>query len=253
MLEVARVAVEEALALEEVDEHEAVEERRGVPFPLRLIRDAADLAEERLTVVVELTVELLGNLLLVEGPLHLRRNVHDGKRVFLLDGKRELAELLKEALGILTPVPLVLPVSRGLAPRSVHPQPELLRRRPVDEDEEALRGIPRGLPVDLPAHLPRRDETVGVRRDNEHLCPLLLCDGLQRVEVAVHLDPWGALIEMVPADLDKGFGELEFPECAVQAAVGHRGQQSGGGVGRESRITGAGQGGAHGPGGQPPS
>src|SRR5690606_414965 len=123
---------------------------------------------------------------------------------------------------VLAAVPLVLSVRRGLARRPVHPHPDLLRLRPIHEDEEALFGVSRHLPIDLAADVARRDEPVRARRDSEHLRALLLRNWLQRVEVAVHLDAGHALAEVVPANLDEGVREVEVLESDAEVAVGHR-------------------------------
>ena len=64
--QVVGVAVQEALLLDEVDEHQAVEHQRRVPLQVGVSFDALDELEERRVFVFEPLVELLGDLVDVE-------------------------------------------------------------------------------------------------------------------------------------------------------------------------------------------
>ena len=61
------VAVEEALALDEVDEHQPVQHHRRVPLLVLLDGNARDELEERGVLLAELVVESLRDPLDVEG------------------------------------------------------------------------------------------------------------------------------------------------------------------------------------------
>ena len=76
------VAVEEALALDEVDEHEPVQHHRGVPLLVLLDGNARDELEESGVLLAELVVEAFGNPLDVEGLTGATGNV-DERRGFL--------------------------------------------------------------------------------------------------------------------------------------------------------------------------
>ena len=65
--EVVGVAVQEALLLNEVDEHHAVEHEGGVPVPVTLGGDALDEVSEGGQLSPEAFVEALGYLLDIEG------------------------------------------------------------------------------------------------------------------------------------------------------------------------------------------
>jgi len=60
------VAVEKALALDEIDEHQAVEHDGRIPFAVGHVGDAINELEEGLAVRVEVAVERLGDALNVE-------------------------------------------------------------------------------------------------------------------------------------------------------------------------------------------
>src|SRR3954454_11259031 len=55
--------IDEALALQEPDKHEPVQEYRGVPTALAVIGDPGDQLDELKVLLLELLVELLCNLL----------------------------------------------------------------------------------------------------------------------------------------------------------------------------------------------
>lgn len=65
--EIVAVTGEEAFSLDKIDEHQAIEHDGGIPIAVGPIGDALDEAEEVLPVGIEVLVELLGDLLDVEG------------------------------------------------------------------------------------------------------------------------------------------------------------------------------------------
>ena len=65
--QVVAVAVEKALALDEIDEHQAVEHDRGIPLAVGALGDAVDELEKRRMLLLELVVEALGHALHVKG------------------------------------------------------------------------------------------------------------------------------------------------------------------------------------------
>ena len=71
VLQVDLVAAVEkpALLLQEVDEHQPVQQDRGVPAPLPFVADAPDQLQERDVLLLKLAEELLGDTLDVEGRL----------------------------------------------------------------------------------------------------------------------------------------------------------------------------------------
>ena len=66
--EVVGVPIQEALLLDEVDEHHAVEHKGGVPVPVTLSGDAVDEAPKGGKLCPEALVESLGDLFHVQRP-----------------------------------------------------------------------------------------------------------------------------------------------------------------------------------------
>ena len=137
VLQVIRVAVEEALLLDEVDEHQAVQHHRGVPGPVVVNGDAADELQEVGVLALEIFVELLGDLLQVEGLGHLARHRADGNpavgvELFQLEG--DAGEFLQQRVAGLSAGVGVLARSAGSRP-ALHPVPGGLGVRPIGEDQ----------------------------------------------------------------------------------------------------------------------
>ena len=81
---IVAVAVEKALLLDEVDEHQPVEHQRGVPLPVGHGLDALDELQEGIVLRLEAVVEPLGDPVHVEGGAQPGRHVDDGEVVFLI-------------------------------------------------------------------------------------------------------------------------------------------------------------------------
>ena len=96
--EVIRIGVKEALALNEIDEHQAVEHDGGIPFAVGHLADAVNELEERFAMRVEVAIERLGDALDVE-----RGAGASGKRegmnfapFFFFERNIEVLELLEQ-------------------------------------------------------------------------------------------------------------------------------------------------------------
>ena len=97
MAEVVVVAVEEAFALDEIDEHQAVEYDGRIPFAVGHLADAINELEEGFPVGVEVSVERLGDALDVERGAGAAGDDHGGETGFLFfEGDVEDLELLEQ-------------------------------------------------------------------------------------------------------------------------------------------------------------
>src|SRR5262245_51595739 len=65
--QVIQVAVQKALLLDEVHEHQPVEHERGVPFTVSHVRDAFDKCQECAMLGLEAVVELLRHTVHIKG------------------------------------------------------------------------------------------------------------------------------------------------------------------------------------------
>src|SRR6266849_3621487 len=68
------LCIEEALSLDEVDKHQAVEHQRRVPLAVRLGGDALDEFQEGGMLDLETIIEFLGDALHIEGFTHPSRD-----------------------------------------------------------------------------------------------------------------------------------------------------------------------------------
>ena len=124
--EVVGVAVEEALLLDEVDEHHAVEHEGGVPVPVALGGDAVDEVSEGGQLGPEAFVEAPGDLLDVEGFVNTRRYVGDAdpsSLIFKIEG--DVAETLEYRLPRLACVEILLVTGKRPAALPLDPLPFL--------------------------------------------------------------------------------------------------------------------------------
>ena len=83
--QVVAVVVHEALALHEVDEHQAIHQERGVPLAVALDVEATDGFHERVVLLEELLVELVGDLVGVEGRPHPAQQLGHGRGLVKAD------------------------------------------------------------------------------------------------------------------------------------------------------------------------
>ena len=107
--QVVVVVVEEALLLDEVDEHHAVEHEGGVPVAVALCGDAVDEVAEGGKFRPEAVVEAPGDLLDVEGLADAGRDVRDADTLGLIfEAVGDVAEALEDGLASLSRVELLL-------------------------------------------------------------------------------------------------------------------------------------------------
>ena len=130
--QVVAVAVEEALLLDEVDEHQAVEHHRGVPLESRPSCEPCDEAEERRRARFEAVVECVTRS--TSKAARTRRHVDDGE-VRLLVGGSEGVELLDQRLAGLAAAEEDAHARGWPSGSSPDPLPDLLGRRRSGDDQ----------------------------------------------------------------------------------------------------------------------
>ena len=157
-------AVEEPgrLLLQEVDEHQPVQQDRGVPAPLPFVGDAADQLQERDVLVLELAEELLGDPFDIEGGLQPPCDLDDADvalGVELAEVEDHLAELAEEQVaGLALEIEVIARELLTVLP--LDPVPEALGSLAVDEDQQVLVVMLGDFLVDGGARLGIRDRAV---------------------------------------------------------------------------------------------
>ena len=150
--QVVDVAVEEALFLNEVHEHQAVEHEGRVPFEIGGRLDALDELEEGSVLGLEAVVELLRDLIYVECRLGLAGHLRQGDSFFLRHAHGDLIEPLDQRVARLRGVVAVIAAGQRLAGLAAHPLPNLLAGGLIGVDNKMLAGGLGDLVVDLEAH-----------------------------------------------------------------------------------------------------
>src|SRR5262249_10946761 len=112
---VAAVAVQEALALDEIDEHQPVQHHRGIPLAVGGLRNAGDELEKHCVLFLKTIVEALGDSLDVEPHTSTPSNFREGDPVLFLQAKRDACELLKQGIARLGPMEGVFPACGRLS------------------------------------------------------------------------------------------------------------------------------------------
>src|SRR5437762_3331424 len=102
VLEVIELGVvDKALALQEIHEHQAIEQDRRVPAALAIVADTLDELDEFQVQAGEVAVELLGHTFHVEGVSEPLGHLHDGDIaavVQVTEVEYDLAELAQKKI-----------------------------------------------------------------------------------------------------------------------------------------------------------
>ncbi len=93
-----RFCIEEALALDEIDEHQAVQHQRGIPFAVALRGDAGDELQESRVFKFEPIIEFLCDALNIESLCDAPHHFQRAQLIFFIDGNDQRFELLAPAL-----------------------------------------------------------------------------------------------------------------------------------------------------------
>ena len=136
--QIVEVSVEEALLLDEVDEHHAVEHQGGVPVAVALGGDAVDELPEGGQLRPKPFVESLGDLLDVQRRADAGSDQCNVQRRFFIQRNEQGLEALKQVVPILARDEGDLPASGGLAALPPNPLPHLCLAVRVDEDDQVL-------------------------------------------------------------------------------------------------------------------
>jgi hypothetical protein len=130
-------AVEESFLLQEIDEHEAVQQYRGIPTPLTLVRHALNQFEEGDVQFLEFAEEPFGYPLDVQGLFQPVGDLDDtdvALVVKLAQVKHDLAKLAqKEIAGLALAINVIARI--GLAFLPFDPVPEALGAVLVDKNQ----------------------------------------------------------------------------------------------------------------------
>lgn len=136
------LCIEEALSLDEVDKHQAVEHQRGVPLAVRLGGDALDEFQEGSMLDLETIIEFLGDAFDIKGFTHPSRDDQCVQSLFLADREGERQELLCQEFTRLIFMQSIIMWSKWLAGFALHPLPGLVLFGSIDVDEDVLIGMP---------------------------------------------------------------------------------------------------------------
>src|SRR6266699_3446630 len=143
------LCIDEALPLDEVDKHQAVEHQRRVPLAVRLGGDTLDEFQEGGVFDLETIIEFPGDALHIEGFTHPSRDSQGVKPLFLADREGECLELLCQEFTRLIFMQSIITWSKWLARFALHPLPDLVLFGSIDVDEDVLIGMPGHFAFDL--------------------------------------------------------------------------------------------------------
>ena len=182
---VAAVEKPGRLLLQEINEHQTVEQHRGIPAPLPFVGDAADQLQKRDVLVLKIAEELLGDALDIEGRLKPPCHIDDADVSLGVEiGKVEhhLVELAEEEVaGLALEVKVIARDLLTVLP--LDPVPEALRPLSVHEDQEVLVVELGDLFVDAGAGLGVRDRRRRVLRPPERRPRLTRRCGGRRIAI----------------------------------------------------------------------
>ena len=97
-MKVPGIAIKESFLLNEIDEHQPVEHERGIPLPVGINRNALDELQEVRVFLLELVVELLGDLVAVECVAQGEDDPGEGQPFLRTQGKRDQLEFLDQGV-----------------------------------------------------------------------------------------------------------------------------------------------------------
>ena len=125
--QVVVVAVEEAFALDEIDEHQAVEHDGGIPFAVCSLADAVNELEESFAMRVEVAVERLCDTFDIEGGAGATSHGYGGEFPGFLFFERDVKNLkfLEQGIAWLLTIKLVRACGERFAGFAPDPHPRL--------------------------------------------------------------------------------------------------------------------------------
>ena len=211
--EVVEVAVKEALLLDEVDEHHAVEHEGGVPVAVALGGYAVDEVAEGGQLRPEAVVEAPGDLLHVQRGADAGCDIRNANAAGLfLQGEDDRLEALEEGFAALSRVELLLPAGGGLAGLPAWPTAiPCVVCGVVNEDDQVLEGTLGHLALYPAPNRIVRNVSISVGAAPVDDETGLLRDGLEGVFAVVHPNCYRLGLVVVPAQA------LHEEACEVEA------------------------------------
>jgi hypothetical protein len=124
--QIMNIAVEEALLLDEVDEHHPIEHEGRVPLKVCYIPDSGNEALKDRVIALEPLVELLCDPLDIERNASATRNVNDSDPILFIKRNGNLFKALDQGIAGLGNMESMIPAGRWLARFAPDPLPNLL-------------------------------------------------------------------------------------------------------------------------------
>ena len=143
------IAVQELLLLDEIDEHEAVQHKRGVPLAVGHGGNALNESQKTLVLFLEAFVETLGDALHVKSLLHLAGDINNGQLLFFFEADSQILDLLDQRVSRLGTDIGVLTAGSGAVFLAPDPLPFLHCLVRVNEYDNVLVGAFGRLPFYL--------------------------------------------------------------------------------------------------------
>ena len=206
--QIALVAIQKKLFLQEPQEHQSVDDDRCVPALVVVRRDAVDEFLERIALRLKNLVKLLGDVVAVEAAAQAFRYTEYGEAFFFIQIEADGLELLLQQLGGLPGLPFDFTVLGRAACGAGNPLPYLPGLRGIGKDDEMLARIRRDLALDFLADGVRWNCTLAVRQTVQYLDTAFLCNRLQLKDLPAHLF-FDAHRKAIPAELVEKIDELE--------------------------------------------
>ena len=214
----APAARQQAFFLDEIDEHEAVEHERGVPFAVGLGGDALDEGEEFVVFFLEAVIEAFGDALGVERGAHAGGDDGGTKLVFFRDAEGQRLQFLREQFAGLVAVQAIEARGRRFARLAPHPLPRLLRASGVGIDDEVFVGVARQFALDSTHGGAARQVAARVRAAEVDLEVALLHERLQEIRIAIDGYRKRRAAQVIPAQFfNKELSEIESAEVLLDA------------------------------------
>src|SRR5579859_131216 len=122
-----RFCIEEALALDEIDEHQAVQHQRSVPFAVALRRNVCDKLQESRVFKFETVIEFLCDALYIESLCDTPHHFQGAQLIFFIDSNDQRFKFLRQSFAGLPFIVAMQARGRWFALLALNPLPDLGR------------------------------------------------------------------------------------------------------------------------------
>src|SRR6266700_1794506 len=176
-----RLCVQEALALDEVDKHQAVEHERGIPLAVSLCVNALNKCQKRGEFAFEAVIEFPGHALDIKGSCHAPGYLRHMHALFLFQPDGQPLQFLRQQFPRL---PLVIAMharDQSLTLLALNPLPNLVSLGRVYIDDDMFVSVAGHLPLDLAQQSIGGNLALGIRVAHADLPPALLYLWLQHI------------------------------------------------------------------------